>query len=514
MLPPITPDTICAISTPPGKGGIAVVRVSGIDAVSICDKVFIAGRKGETGEAGGKNDYELRITNYENCGETEEKGEENQLFSYSVNQLFNQTGKMGSLRKKLSDYAANSVVYGTIWNDNEAFDNVLITIFRAPHSFTGEDTVEISCHGSIYIQQQILRLIIENGARLAQPGEFTQRAFLSGKMDLSQAEAVADLIASTSAGMHKLAINQMRGGFSDELSRLRSQLLDFTSLIELELDFSEEEVEFADRAQLLALAESIHRRISSLTDSFIVGNAVKNGIPVAIIGKPNVGKSTLLNALLNEERAIVSEIPGTTRDTIEETITIGGQLFRFIDTAGIRHHTNDSIEALGIQRTLEKAEKAAIILYLFDLTAEEDRDDLLATTLWLQDFQKPVLIIGTKNDIAHRIPTQITGNYSPIHISSKDPTDIERVKNHILDFTQTSSFDSNDVIVTNVRHYEALSKALSAITRVIEGLTINLSGDFLSQDIRECTHHLGEITGEITTDEVLGNIFAKFCIGK
>jgi tRNA modification GTPase len=360
----------------------------------------------------------------------------------------------------------------------------------------------------------MLQLLIENGARLAQPGEFTQRAFLNGKMDLSQAEAVADLIASTSSGMHKLAMNQMRGGFSDELSRLRTQLLDFTSLIELELDFAEEEVEFADRAQLLVLAESIHRKISSLTDSFIVGNAVKNGIPVAIIGKPNVGKSTLLNALLNEERAIVSDIPGTTRDTIEETVYIGGQLFRFIDTAGIHQHTNDSIEALGIKRTFEKAEKATIILYLFDLTADNDVDDLLATTLWLQNFRKPILMIGTKNDLTHNSPIHTSGDIQTIHISCKASADVERVKNHILSFTHLQSFDPNDVIVTNVRHYEALSKALSAITRVIEGLTINLSGDFLSQDIRECTHHLGEITGEITTDEVLGNIFGKFCIGK
>jgi tRNA modification GTPase len=276
----------------------------------------------------------------------------------------------------------------------------------------------------------------------------------------------------------------MRGGFSLELAQLRSQLLDFTSLIELELDFAEEEVEFADRTQLLTLAENIHQKISCLTDAFSVGNAVKNGIPVAIIGKPNTGKSTLLNALLNEERAIVSEIPGTTRDTIEETLTIGGQLFRFIDTAGIRQHTDDRIEALGIQRTFEKAEKAAIILYLFDLTVADDADDLAATYLWLQKFQKPVLIIGTKNDIAPRTPAQIADNVFPIHISCKAPADIEQLKNTILGLTQTPSFDSNDVIVTNIRHYEALSKALSAITRIIEGLKTNLSGDFLSQDFR------------------------------
>ena len=462
MLHPITQDTICAVATPPGTGGIAIIRVSGPDAITICDKIFAPFQTG----------------------------------------------------KRLYTQPAGTVIYGTIHDNGETLDNVLVTIFRAPHSFTGEDTVEINCHGSLYIQQQTLRILIENGARTAHPGEFTQRAFLNGKMDLSQAEAVADLIASTSAGMHKLAINQIRGGFSAELTQLRTQLMNFTSLIELELDFAEEEVEFADRTQLLALSENIQRKIFRLTDSFNVGNAVKNGIPVAIIGKPNTGKSTLLNALLNEERAIVSDIPGTTRDTIEETLSIGGQLFRFIDTAGIRKHTNDRIEELGIQRTFDKAGKAAIILYLFDLTVADELEDLLETSRWLQSFQKPFLIIGTKNDIAHCTPTQISGNILPIHISCKDPTDIERLKNTILDFIQIPSFDANDVIVTNIRHYEALTKAHSAIVRVIEGLQNHLSGDFLSQDIRECTHHLGEITGEITTDDILKNIFEKFCIGK
>ena len=485
MIYSATQDTICAISTPPGTGGIAIIRVSGPDTFAICDRLFTSGKTVKTEDGGGD--------------------------SYVVAQI-SETKKSERQRKKLADYHANKVIYGFIQCDGTLLDEVLITVFRAPHSFTGENTVEISCHGSIYIQQQILRLLIENGARTAQPGEFTQRAFLNGKMDLSQAEAVTDLIASTSAGMHKLAINQMRGGFSNELTQLRTQLLDLTSLIELELDFAEEEVEFADRTQLLALAENMQKRISCLTESFDVGNVVKNGIPVAIIGKPNTGKSTLLNTLLNEERAIVSEIPGTTRDTIEETLSIGSQLFRFIDTAGIRTHTNDNIEALGIQRTFEKAEKAAIILYLFDLTVEED--DLDTTIRWLQNFQKPFLIIGTKNDIAYRTPTQISDNILPVHISCKDPADIERIKSIILDFIQIPSFDSNDVIVTNIRHYESLCKALSAITCVIESLKNNLSGDLLSQDIRECTHHLGEITGEITTDEVLGNIFEKFCIGK
>ena len=462
MFHPLVQDTICAVATPPGTGGVAIIRVSGQDATLICDKVFVPQKT----------------------------------------------------EKQLYTQPTHTVIYGTICNNSETLDDVLVAVFRAPHSFTGEDTVEINCHGSIYIQQKIIQLLIEKGARPAHAGEFTQRAFLNNKMDLSKAEAVADLIASTSAGMHRLAINQMRGGFSQELNQLRTQLLDFTSLIELELDFAEEEVEFADRTQLLILAEKIHRKISGLTDSFSIGNAVKNGIPVAIIGKPNTGKSTLLNALLNEERAIVSDIPGTTRDTIEETLNIGGYLFRIIDTAGIRKPTGDSIEALGIQRSFEKAEKAVIILYLFDLTVEEDAEDWVTTCRWLQCLQKPVLLIGTKKDLAHHSPIHTSDDMPSIHISCKEPADIEQVKNKILSLSQTPSFDSNDVIVTNVRHYEALSKALSAITRVIEGLKNNLSGDLLSQDIRECIHHLSEITGEITTDEILGAIFSKFCIGK
>jgi len=518
-------DTICAISTPPGTGGIAVIRVSGTEAIAICDRVFEKRKSGKLGI--------LNQVQEGNSGNNLAEGN-----SITPNEYSNDANKTSPCplqrgigahcpppegagggndtrkTRNISDYQPNTVIYGHIYKGTELLDNVLVTIFRAPHSYTGEDTVEISCHGSIYIQQQILQLLIENGTRLAQPGEFTQRAFLNGKMDLSQAEAVADLIASTSAGMHKLAINQMRGGFSDELNRLRSQLLDFTSLIELELDFAEEDVEFADRTQLLALSKDIHQKISRLADSFSIGNAVKNGIPVAIIGKPNTGKSTLLNALLNEERAIVSDIPGTTRDTIEETIFLGGRLFRFIDTAGIRKPTGDRIEALGIQRSFEKAEKATIILYLFDLTVDDDAEDLAATTLWLQSLQKPILMLGTKNDLAPRPPVPSSDNLPTIHISCKAPSDIERVKSKILDFTHSQSFDSNDVIVTNVRHHEALCKALSSITRVIEGLQTNLPPDLLSQDIRECTHHLGEITGEITTDEVLGNIFEKFCIGK
>ena len=452
---------ICAISTPPGSGGIAVIRLSGKGCIQLTESIF-----------------------------------------------------QSSSGKSLSSFSPNTIHFGEIRKGEDIIDEVLVSLFHAPHSYTGEDTVEITCHGSIYIQQQILQLLIEKGASSALPGEFTQRAFMNGKMDLSQAEAVADLIASTSAGMHKLAINQMRGGFSIELAQLRLQLLDFTSLIELELDFSEEDVEFADRTQLHELAIKINRKITDLADSFSTGNAIKNGIPVAIIGKPNVGKSTLLNGLLNEERAIVSDIPGTTRDTIEETINLNGQLFRFIDTAGLRQNTTDQIEAIGIQRSFEKAEKAAIVLYLFDLTTE-DIADVVSTSQWLHNLRKPVLMVGTKNDLARKSPMHTSGNVMSIYISCKEPADIERVKNKILSIIDLQSISNNDVIVTNVRHYEALCRAQSSVARVIEGLNNNLTGDFLSQDIRECLHYLGEITGgEIATDEVLGNIFSKFCIGK
>lgn len=454
-------EIICAVSTPPGCGGIAVIRLSGEDCINLAEKVFVA-----------------------------------------------------PSGKKLSGFSSNTIHFGEIRSDNATIDEVLVSIFRSPHSYTGEDTVEITCHGSVYIQQQILQLLIEKGARTARAGEFTQRAFLNGKMDLSQAEAVADLIASASAGQHKLALNQMRGGFSAELAQLRMQLLDFTSLIELELDFSEEDVEFADRVRLRELAGTIHRKITVLADSFNAGNAIKNGIPVAIIGKPNVGKSTLLNALLNEERAIVSDIPGTTRDTIEETINLNGQLFRFIDTAGLRQDTEDQIEAIGIRRSLEKAEKAAIVLYLFDLT-NEDVADVTASGQWLHKLQKPVIIVGTKNDLAGKTPAHSSGNRMPLYISCKEPADIERLKNEISSVINLQPVNHHDVIVTNARHYEALCHAQVSITRVIEGLANNISGDFLSQDIRECLYYLGEITGgEIATDEILGNIFSKFCIGK
>lgn len=463
----INQDTICAISTAPGSGGVAVIRISGPEAITICDTVFVA-------KAEGKN---------------------------------LQTQKAYTLR------------YGSIRRGTELIDDVLVAVFHAPHSFTGEETVEITCHGSVYIQQQILQLLIEKGCRSALPGEYTQRAFLNGKMDLSQAEAVADLIASTSAGMHKLAINQMRGGFSNELEKLRSSLLDFTSLIELELDFSEEDVEFADRSNLKQLAGSIEQIIRKLADSFSVGNAIKNGIPVAIIGETNAGKSTLLNLLVGEERAIVSDIHGTTRDVIEDTINLSGITFRFIDTAGIRE-TNDTIESLGIERTFQKLRQASIVLWVIDLTSPAGQIEELAGTIIPQAEGKKVILVFNKSDLLSpaelEIKQQLLSDIPAdrLYISAKQQSNTEILKQHLIQAAALPEVSQNDVIVTNVRHYEALSKAHESITRVINGLEMNISGDFLSQDIRECMHYLGEITGEISNDEILGNIFSRFCIGK
>lgn len=463
----INQDTICAVSTAPGAGGVAVIRVSGSEAITICDTVF-------TPKATGKN---------------------------------LQTQKAYTLR------------YGSIRRGEELVDDVLVALFRTPHSFTGEDTVEITCHGSIYIQQQILQLLIEKGCRSALPGEFTQRAFLNGKIDLSQAEAVADLIASTSAGMHKLAINQMRGGFSNELTKLRSQLLDFTCLIELELDFSEEDVEFADRSNLKQLATGIEQLIRKLADSFSVGNAIKNGIPVAIIGETNAGKSTLLNLLVGEERAIVSDIHGTTRDVIEDTLNLSGITFRFIDTAGIRE-TSDTIESLGIERTFQKLRQASIVLWVIDLTSPADQIEELARTIIPQTEDKKVILVFNKSDLLSpadlEIKQQLLSDIPAdrLYISAKQQSNTELLKQHLIEAAALPEVSQNDVIVTNVRHYEALTKAHEAILRVMNGLELNISGDFLSQDIRECMHYLGEITGEISNDEVLGAIFGRFCIGK
>lgn len=463
----INNTTICAIATAPGTGGIATIRLSGAEALSI---------------------------------------------SAQVCQLMN--------HKDWSLLAPNTVHFAHVLEDDSLIDEVLCTVFKAPHSFTGEDTVEISCHGSIYVQQKIIELLIRQGAKLAQPGEFTQRAFLNGKMDLSQAEAVADLIASASQAEHKLAISQMRGGFSLELKRLRNQLLQFISLIELELDFSEEDVEFADRQQLTKLALHIEKNLSKLCQSFQTGNAIKNGIPVAIVGETNAGKSTLLNHLLQEERAIVSDIHGTTRDAIEDTININGTAFRFIDTAGIRT-TSDTIESLGIQRTYDKLEQAQIVLLVVDCQQDMSHIQTLIKTILDRCSQKKVVVIFNKTDRLSSADIQELRTIelhqdleAALFISAKHGENTEELIELLSEFSLNTSSPQHDIIVSNLRHYQALSQAHQAMSRTIEGLQNQVSGDFLAMDIRECIHHLGEITGEINTNEILGNIFQHFCIGK
>lgn len=461
----MTNETICAISTAPGVGGIAVIRISGKEAISLCDRIFHPRKAG----------------------------------------------------KSLALQPAYSLTYGTIVEKGEAVDDVMMALFRAPHSFTGEDTVEITCHGSVYIQQRILQLLVATGCRLAKPGEFTQRAFMNGKMDLSQAEAVADLIASTSAGQHRLALSQMRGGFSQELKELRAKLLHITSLMELELDFADhEELEFADRSELKELAVQIEQVISHLVHSFKVGNAIKNGIPVAIIGETNAGKSTLLNALLNEEKAIVSDIHGTTRDVIEDTMYIQGLQFRFIDTAGIRD-THDTIENLGIERTFQKLEQADIVLWVIDLSEASQQITQLSGKILPLCQDKQLILVLNKSDMAENIPIDLSGfpkQTKTIPISAKQKQGINELQSMLVESAQIPALSQNDVVVSNVRHYEALSHALDAIHRVQDGLNNDLSGDFISQDLRECIFHLSDIVGDVTTDEVLGNIFKHFCVGK
>ncbi len=421
--------------------------------------------------------------------------------------------------KTLSTQKAYTLAYGSIIDDHdETVDDVIAAVFHAPHSFTGEDTVEITCHGSAYIQQRILQSLISGGCRMARPGEYTQRAFLNGKMDLSQAEAVADLIASTSAGQHRLALSQMRGGFSRELAELRNQLLHFTSLMELELDFSDhEELEFADRSELLALADYIERIISKLTRSFNVGNAIKNGIPVAIIGETNAGKSTLLNVLLNEDKAIVSDIHGTTRDVIEDTININGQLFRFIDTAGIRE-TNDAIEVLGIERSFRALDLAQIVILMYDPTRDLHDFEAFYQEIAPRLVNKSVILAMNKCDVLSTSLLPIfpfsTDGWHKIAISAKNRQNITELQQLLTEIAGIPSLHQGDIIITNVRHFEALSHALDAIHRVQDGLKNNLSGDFISQDLRECIFHLSDIVGEVTTNQVLQNIFKHFCVGK
>jgi len=460
--------TICAISTPAGQGGIAVIRVSGQEAFAVCDKIF----------------------------------------------------RSSSEEKSVSKQKPYTINYGHIFKENTILDEVLVSVFHQPNSFTGEDVVEISCHGSTYIQQEILKLLMAAGCRLANQGEFTKRAFLNGKMDLSQAEAVADVIASQSAASHRLAINQMRGGFSKELQHLRSQLLNFVSMIELELDFGEEDVEFADRSQLIQLSDEIHVIIERLANSFSVGNALKNGIPVVIVGETNAGKSTLLNLLLNEDKAIVSEIHGTTRDSIEDIINIHGITFRFIDTAGIRN-TTDEVEKMGISRTFKKIDQASIIIWMIDTTHFNKEIEYIADKIVPKTKYKKLIIVFNKIDKISQEEHQILEEeFLPdvpaerIYLSAKYKKNTEKLEKALLKAANLPDLNNDDVIVTNLRHYDALTKALESVERVREGLNTNLPCDLIAQDIRECMHYLGEITGEITTDEVLGNIFQKFCIGK
>ncbi|MBC8315664.1 MAG: tRNA uridine-5-carboxymethylaminomethyl(34) synthesis GTPase MnmE [Bacteroidales bacterium] len=458
-------ETICALSTTPGTGAIAVIRISGQDAFPICGKLF--------------NPSDKR-------------------FSFSTS-------------------PSHSIHHGSISCEEQLIDEVLISIFKTPNSYTGEDVAEISCHGSEFIQQQIIDTLVDSGCRLATPGEFTLRGFLNGKFDLSQAEAVADLIASGSQSSHDLALAQMRGGFSKKIKELRQKLLEFTSLIELELDFSEEDVKFASRSDLLLLLDEMKPEVSRLIHSFSLGNVIKKGIPVAIIGKPNVGKSTLLNTLLNEEKAIVSETPGTTRDAIEDTIVLDGFSFRFIDTAGLRAAENH-IETMGIDRTWSKIEHAAIILYLFDATRDSYqavRDALAEFENILKDPLKRLILIGNKMDLLSKLPKgfQDFVEQETIFVSAKRKENIHLIAESLMKTVENQQI-SGGAIVSNTRHLEALKRTLEAVENIHDGLQSGTPPDLLTIDIRQALHHLGEITGEITTDEILGTIFSRFCIGK
>ncbi len=451
-------DTICAVSTAPGAGGIAVIRVSGRRTREICAAFF---------------------------------------------------------KTDLGCMAPNTCRFARFYRANgELLDECMLSFFQGPHSFTGEDTLEIACHGSLYVQQCILQELVGGGARMARAGEFTQRAFLNGKMDLSQAEAVADLIAARSRAAHRIALKQMRGGFSDELANLRAKLLEFTSLLELELDFADhEELEFADRSQLKALADIIEDKIARLCQSFSLGNAIKNGIPVAIVGETNAGKSTLLNRLLGEEKAIVSDIHGTTRDLIEDCISIQGIMFRFIDTAGLRD-TKDTIEKMGIERSRQAMDKAQIVLWVIDATTCHDPAQAPIDLTRLLADGKTVIVVFNKSDLAsHRqLPRQLTTQHC--FISAKNGQGIDRLQQLLIEASHIDEQALEDVTVSNARHYENLLHALEAIRRVQEGMQNGLSGELLALDLHDCIDHLGAITGEVTPNEVLGNIFKNFCIGK
>ena len=458
-------DTIVALATPQGIGAIGVIRLSGDKAIDICNTVF---------------------------------------------------GTKSLKKKDLRKQASHTIHFGVIHDGDIIIDEVLVSLFKTPNSYTGENTVEISCHGSKFIQQQIIQLFIKHGARIANHGEFTLRAFLNGKLDLSQAEAVADLIASNSASSHQVAIQQMRGGFSSKIKLLRQNLIDFASLIELELDFSEEDVEFADRSDLKKLVSSIQRIVQRLIDSFEVGNVIKNGIPVAIVGKPNAGKSTLLNVLLEEDRAIVSEIPGTTRDVIEDELNIDGVLFRIIDTAGIRE-TTDIIESIGVEKTFEQIKLSSISIYLFDaheITSTELK--LIVEELQPHLHNSELVLVANKidkEDIEY-IKSEFKEFPDMLFISAKERTHIDEFKKHLVALFDNRIVNITETIVTNSRHVEALRHTNSALIKVLEGLNHNVTGDFLAMDIRQALHYLGTITGEISSDDLLANIFSRFCIGK
>jgi tRNA modification GTPase len=456
----INQETIIALATPNGLGAISVIRISGLNAISVTEKLF------------------------------KPKG-----------------------NKKLSNQKSHTVHLGHLMKNGHELDEVLVTLFKGPHSYTGENTIEISCHGSTFIQQEIIDLFIENGIRVANPGEFTLRAFINGKMDLNQAEAVADLIASENEGSHKLAMEQMKNGFSNDLKKLRAELLHFSSMIELELDFSQEDVEFAERSEFKKLTVKIQTELEKLIDSFKSGNVLKNGISVAIAGKPNAGKSSLLNTLLNEDKAIVSDIPGTTRDSIEDSLVIDGINFRFTDTAGLRE-TEDIIESKGIEKTKEKINNARILIYLFDsndTTFNEINSDM-------KSFKRKdlsVLLVRNKVDLKNTNQNLINQleKFEIIEISANHIDSVSSLKKRLVNEINILN-PYTDTVISNSRHYEALMKALKAIEEVNMGLKSEISGDLLSVDIRKSIEHLAEITGEITNDDVLGNIFANFCIGK